>query len=176
MARLPRPHTIHFCCLVAREVKMPCQSLANPHRIFNEKVTFEFRRESVFRIFVRESDFWIFVWESDIFPCAVFRAHENGFARAFGGDGGTCVCRGKVTSRLSPCFAGELRILLSSIFGKKNPLGRFILLFSGCPKVPAQKIVFAREHTSQGWRGEGERIQKARETYWSTESLLSWKV
>jgi hypothetical protein len=28
-----------------------------------------------------------------------------------------------VTSRLSPCFAGELRILLSSIFGEKNPLG-----------------------------------------------------
>jgi hypothetical protein len=25
--------------------------------------------------------------------------------------------------RLSPCFAGELRILLSSIFGEKNPLG-----------------------------------------------------
>jgi hypothetical protein len=49
--------------------------------------------------------------------------NENGFAWAFGGDSGTCVCRGKVTSRLSPCFAGELRILLSSIFGKKNPLG-----------------------------------------------------
>jgi hypothetical protein len=26
-------------------------------------------------------------------------------------------------SRLSPCFAGELRILLSSIFGANNPLG-----------------------------------------------------
>jgi hypothetical protein len=49
--------------------------------------------------------------------------NENGFARAFGGDSGTCVCRGKVTSRLSPCFAVELRILLSSIFGEKNPLG-----------------------------------------------------
>jgi hypothetical protein len=44
--------------------------------------------------------------------------NENGFARAFGGDGGTCVCRGKVTTRLSPCFAGR-RILLSSLFGAK---------------------------------------------------------
>jgi hypothetical protein len=50
---------------------------------------------------------------------------------------------------VSPCFAVELRILLSSIFGKKNPLGRFCY-FRGS--------LFAREHTSQGWRGEGERI------------------
>jgi hypothetical protein len=34
------------------------------------------------------------------------------------------------------CFAVELRILLSSIFGKKNPLG--FVIFGG-PKVPAQK-------------------------------------
>jgi hypothetical protein len=35
-----------------------------------------------------------------------------------------------VTSRLSPCFAGELRILLSSLFGEKNPLGFAIFLQS----------------------------------------------
>jgi hypothetical protein len=45
--------------------------------------------------------------------------NENGFARAFGGDSGTCVCRGKMTSRLSPCFAVELRILLSSILARR---------------------------------------------------------
>jgi hypothetical protein len=39
-------------------------------------------------------------------------------------------CWGKVTSRLSPCFAGELRILLSSLFGAKNPLGFAIFSWS----------------------------------------------
>jgi hypothetical protein len=39
--------------------------------------------------------------------CVMFRVNENGFARAFGGDSGTCVCRRKATTRLSPCFAGS---------------------------------------------------------------------
>jgi hypothetical protein len=47
----------------------------------------------------------------------------------------------------------ELRILLSSIFGKKNPLG--FVIFGG-PKVPAQKNC-VRAGASQGWRGEGEK-------------------
>jgi hypothetical protein len=45
----------------------------------------------------------VFVW----FGEGSRNNNENSFARAFGGDSGTCVCRGKVTSRLSPCFAGS---------------------------------------------------------------------
>ena len=36
----------------------------------------------------------------------------------------------------------------------------------GCsPKLPQKKIVFTREHTSQGWRGEVRRIQKRKRRF-----------
>ena len=81
-------------------------------------------------------------------------APENGFARAFGGDSGTCVCRGKVTSRLSPCFAGELRILLSSIFGEKNPLGfaifgQLVRLFLSQAGVWARGVCFKEQMSTE---------------------------
>jgi hypothetical protein len=37
---------------------------------------------------------------------------------------------GEATSRLPPCFARELRIILSSLFGTKNPFGFAIFSWS----------------------------------------------
>jgi hypothetical protein len=70
--------------------------------------------------------------------------NENGFAWAFGGDGGTCVCWGKVTSRLSLVSPGAEDSSLFSFWPLVSPGAEDSSLFSFWREDPLGFAAFLR--------------------------------